>query len=99
MNPNFSAAANTWRQNCRKDYLSDSRFGHFVTGTQAAGAQSYPTEGAIYGEGGMLDIGHETGLGPTLGVTHVVSCVSGLTTQLTLSHFFPLRTPPVSIEL
>ncbi len=45
----------------------------------------------------MLDVGHETGLGPPLGVTHVVPSVPSLTTQLTLSHFFPLRSTLASI--
>ena len=81
----------TRRQNFRKGCLSDSRFGHFVTGAQAAGAQGYPTDVAIYCEGGMLDIGHETGLGPPLGVTHVVSCMPYLAAQLTHSHLYPLQ--------
>ena len=54
-------------------YLSDSRSWHFVIGAQAAGAQGYPAEAAIDGEGSPLDVGHETSLGSPLGVTHVVS--------------------------
>ena len=54
-------------------YLSNSRFGHLVIGTQAAGAQCYPMKATLYREGGMLDVGHETGLGPPFRVTHVVS--------------------------
>ena len=69
----------TWRQSHRKGYLSNSRSGHLVTGTQAAGAQGYPAEVAVDGEGSPLDIGHKAGLGPPLGVTHVVSCVPCLT--------------------
>ena len=91
MNPNSSAAANTWRQSCGMGCLSDGRPGHFVAGAQAAGAQGHPTKVAIDGEGSMLDVGHETGLCPPLGVTHVVPCMPYLATQLTLSHLFPLR--------
>ena len=38
----------------------------------------------------MLDVGHEASLGPPLGVTHVISCVPRLATQLTLGHIVPL---------
>ena len=71
-------------------YLSPSRLWQFAIGAQAAGAQGYPAEAAIESEGSPLDIGHKAGLGPPLGMAHVISRVSCLATQLTLGHVFPL---------
>ena len=61
-----------------------------MIGAQAAGAQGYPAEVAVDGEGSPLDIGHKAGLGPPLGVADVIPGVSCLATQLTLGHVFPL---------
>ena len=77
-------------------YLRFGSSGKLVIGAQAAGAQGHPAEGSIDGEGRSLDVGHEAGFGPPLGVAHVISGVSCLATQLALGHIFPLGPKPVS---
>jgi len=73
--------------------LSAGSLGDFIRGTQTASAQGYPAQAALDGKGGMLNIGQKAGLGPPLGVAHVIPGVSYLATQLTLGHIFPLKVP------
>ena len=70
--------------------LSGRALGHSVVGPQTTGAEGYPSHFPRQSEGGVLDVGHETGLGPPFGVTHVVAGVPSLAAYLTLGHLIPL---------